>query len=311
MSEQPSFFAAFGGPKRFFILLILGVAVVAYIQWDRKQVANAMQAVGAKLGFRISHVGNSWRLNGSIEGIDVSVKTVSENSAGETRRFTEFELSDPFQPRGRMIGTNQYQGLFESLKDYSWQPTGDAEFDKQVSAEGELAILLGKLDAESRTSIAEATAVGWILDEKVWSLRKSGTFTDPAKIESLIDVGITAARALTSTADANQTASDTDFDPEEAPVTLENAEEALEGFLDPRSLEAAIILVNNGSQSDEVRQRLLSAFYQKDRIPEVIVGLGRVGGLLEIAALESVQGEHEELAKTAIDEIKARLEAQR
>ena len=113
MSEQPSFFAAFGGPKRFFILLILGVAVVAYIQWDRKQVVNAMQAVGAKLGFRISHVGNSWRLNGSIEGIDVSVKTVSENSAGDTRLFTEFELSDPFQPRGRMIGTNQYQGLID------------------------------------------------------------------------------------------------------------------------------------------------------------------------------------------------------
>ena len=74
--KNPLFFA-FGGPEEFFILLILGGAVVAYIQWDRNQAGSAMQEVGNKLGFSISNVGNSWRLKGAIDGVGVSVETVS------------------------------------------------------------------------------------------------------------------------------------------------------------------------------------------------------------------------------------------
>lgn len=307
MSEQSSFFSAFGGPKRFFILLILGVAVVAYIQWDRNQTGSAMQEVGNKRGFSISNVGNSWRLKGAIDSIGVSVETVSELSAGKTYLFTNFELTAPFQPQGRIIGANHYQGLFESFASYSWQSTGDEAFDQEVLVEGELAKWIGKLNAEARLAISEATEAGWILQDQVWSLKRSGTFRNATKIETLIQIGITAARAIMLDTDDFQDVLDSDIDAEKQPVTLDNAEEVLEEFFTPRSLEAAILLMKNGSARDDVRQRLVIAFYEKKRVTEVIIGLGKVGGLNEIALLESVQGEHEALAKKSIEEIKARL----
>jgi hypothetical protein len=91
-----------------------------------------------------------------------------------------------------------------------------------------------------------------------------------------------------------------------APVTAENALDALAEMNTPRSLEAALMLSTADDDRQQIGTRLISAIYANERTEEVIEALASIGGQLEAVVLTSVAGEHEASAKEAIAAIKAR-----
>lgn len=155
-----------------------------------------MRKVGDELGLQVSKEGRRWNLNGRIDDIGVAVKNTTENVGGETRWFTDFNLYAPDQPHGRIVGAGLREKVIRSFQDANRLHTGDADFDEAVFVEGSPAEMLAHLDAAARKAVRAATAAGWELDGVTWKARESGRLMKEQKIRSLLELGLTAARAI-------------------------------------------------------------------------------------------------------------------
>lgn len=316
MAERKSVLDSFGGTRGVIVLAIGFVVATSLYRWQTVGSGNAMQEVGAELGLQVFKEGQRWQLSGRIQDIGITVKTTTENLAGDTQWYTDFKLYAPDQPHGRIVGASFRQKAIGGMQGSEWLSTGDTDFDAAVLVEGDPTVMLAHLDAEARAAIIAATDAGWILEDVTWVAREPGRVTSAEKIHSLLDLGLSAARAtrLDGVRDAaaavleggeNVLPGNTGDLPDS--VTRANALEALAEVNTPRSLEAAIRLARDGDDRQEVRNRLVSAVFANDRMDEVIGVLGEIGGQLEIAVLNSVKGQHEEAAKTAIAAIEKRL----
>lgn len=331
MAEQKSFVVGIGGYKRMILLTVVGVATIIYGYWQESSSSDALQEVGAKLGLQFVQNHYGGQLRGHVDEIDITVNTTSENSQGDSKHFTDFQIDALGQPDARILGAHKMQSVIDSMTDLvqgtEYLNTGDKEFDDDVLIAGDLQVMLARLDAEARTALKAATDAGWKLENRRWTVRKSGLMNDPQKIESILESGIAAARALAWNSEVEVGIQDrAENDPvpgvrevangilerqparTESTVTLENASKLLNDLDESRSLEAALVLSSAGNASDDVKVRLLSAFYTHERKAEVIVALGKVGGSFEASILSTVDDEHRQLAQKAISEIEQRLE---
>lgn len=196
MQKENSIWDRFGG-KRGVILLVVGfVAATVFYRMENVGSGQAMREIGAELGLEVEKKGQRNQLRGRIDDMGVSVETTTENRSGDTRWFTDFAIYAPDQSYGRIVGANLRQKVIDSVQKTEWQPTGDAEFDKSVLVEGEVASLLAELDTETRAAVQAAVEDGWELDGYTWKARKSGRITNAQKIRSLLDSGLAAARAM-------------------------------------------------------------------------------------------------------------------
>jgi hypothetical protein len=313
--------------------MIVAIGLGSWVtHWKIDAGGDAMAEVASELGLHVHQKGRKHQLRGRIDDIDIAVGTTSERLAGDIKYFTDFEINAPDQPAGRILSANLRQKVIAGMTGSKSLVTGDAAFDEAVFIEGDPAILLAHLDAETRSVVIAATEAGWMVEDFTWSARESGRVTNPKKIGALLDAGLAAARALRLAGDqtvalreraeqdplpgvraAAAAAQEMDAGAASAsvpatsePVTPENALEALDEYYTPRSLEAALMLAAAGDDRQDVRSRLSAAIMTRERIAESIEALAKIGGPGEVRVLNSVFGEHEAAAKAAVAEIEAR-----
>lgn len=300
------------------VLLVVGfAAAVGFHHWQNSGSGNALQEIGSELGLQYEEVSQRRQLRGRIDDIGVSVKTTTENRGGDTHWFTDFEISAPDQPHVRMVGASLRQKAIGGLQGEEWLETGEPAFDDAVLIKGDPAEILGRLTEKTRPAIQSATDAGWELEALTWKARESGRMTNAAKIRSILEAGLAAARALQETQGAAVSAAtnsdlptngpaDTTANPSPDSASSTDDLEALAEVNTPRSLDAALRLAKAGDLRQEVRNRLILAVISKERLEEVIALLGEVGGPIDIALLSSIKGEHEEAAQAAIAAIESR-----
>ncbi len=317
MTEHESVLKRFGGVRRIVLMTVVLAFGTGLYHWQSSGAGDAMREVGAELGLKVHEEGQRRQLRGRIDDIGIAVGTTTENRAGDTRWFTDFVLHAPDQPMGRIVGASLRQKAIGTVQGAEWLRTGDPAFDEAVLVTGDPAELSTHLGAEARAAILAATDVGWVLEDMTWTARKSGRMVSAQRIRSILELGLAAARATRrgdvpaasmrhgAETDVSSAARATADAP--APVTPDNALEALAEVNTPRSLEAAMLLARTGDHRQEVRVRLVSAVIADERRGEVIGLLGEIGGPVEVAVLSSVTDEHEEAAKAAIAAIEERL----
>jgi hypothetical protein len=303
MADQGSVLEKFGGIRRIAIMAGLFVVATGFYHWQNSGAGDALREVGEKFGLEVQEQGQRRILRGSVDDIGIVVRTTIDNVGGESRWFTDFTVTAPGQPTGRIVGASLRQKAIGAVQGSDWLSTGDAGFDEAVFVAGDPAEMSAHLDAEARAAILAATDVGWTLEDMIWTVRKSGRMVSARKIRSILELGLAAARATRRTDDPNAPFASAASSPE--PVTLDNALEALAEVNTPRSLDAALLLAGDGDHEQEVRNRLVAAVFAEERLGEVIGVLGEIGGPVEIAVLGSVRGEHEEAAKAAVAAIEA------
>jgi len=333
VSERKSIVETFGGVRRIALLIVVFAVGTWFYHWQTAASGDAMAEVASQLGLQVYAEGQRRQMRGRIDDIGVAVDTTTERLAGDVRWYTDFKIYAPDQPHGRIVGASLRQQAIGGMEGTEWLSTGDEVFDDAVLVEGDPATFLAHLDAEARTAVIAATEAGWALEAFTWSARESGRVGSADKIRSLLEVGLAAARALRSSGDQDAALAErgqNDSSPgvraaaaearkndasgwsgavaeASAPVTRENALDALAEVYTPRSLEAALMLAQAGDDRQEVRGRLVAAISAKERVEEVIAALAKVGGPVEIAMLTVVTGEHEAAAKAAIAQIEGRL----
>jgi hypothetical protein len=304
MADQGSILQKLGGVRRVAIMAALFAAGAGFYHWQNSGAGDALREVGEEFGLEVQENGQRRLLRGSVDDMGIEVRTTIDNVGGESRWFTDYAVTAPGQPSGRIVGASLRQKAIGAMQDSEWLDTGDAAFDDAVLVAGDPTEIAAHLDDEARVAILAAADAGWTLEDGTWRARKSGRMVRATKIRSILDLGMAAARA-TQRNDDPAASGVVAFNSQE-PLTPENAPEVLAELNTPRSLDAALLLASDDRHRQEVRNRLLSAVFAEDRLDEVIPVLGEIGGPVEIAVLSSVQGEHEAAAQAAVAAIEAR-----
>jgi hypothetical protein len=326
MSNSKSYVEIMSGPKRLTLLILAAVVILVWMRWDDRSSVNALKEVSAKLGFSFVEKGKRAEMMGVVDGVNVHIKTTAENSGGDLRWFTDFELRDIDQPDGRIMPASMRQSVIDYVAGAESLSTGDEDFDNAVLVAGDLQEMIGLLNSDARLAIKAATEWGWEFNEGMWTVRRSGRMTNPDKIESILDLGIAAANALRSDVeveeairrraenDPNQGVREIAqgiLDQNRTVVTLENADELLNDLYGPSSLDAALLLVREGKSHENIILRISSAVLAKERSEETIPALGKIGGDFEAMMLSTIDDERKELAQKAIAEIEQRLQSEK
>ena len=324
MSNSKSFVEIMGGPKRLALLTLATVAIIVWIQWDNQSSVNALEEVSAKLKFSFVDKGKRAEVTGVIDGFNVRIKTTTDNTGGDVRWFTDYELTSIDQPGGKILPASMRQSVIDSVTGSEYITTGDEDFDNEVLVAGDKQEMLGLLNADARLAIKSATEWGWELNEGIWTVRRSGRMTNPDMIISILDLGVAAANALRTDPEDDEairqqadpiegvgTGAQGILDQNPTVVTLENADELLDDLYGPSSLDAALLLVREGRSHENIIVRLTSAVLAKERSEETIPALGKIGGDFEAAMLSTIDDDRKDLAQKAIAEIEQRLQSQK
>lgn len=339
MRERKSVLQSFGGGKGVILLVVGFSLVIGYESWQRIGSGSAMEEVARDLGLQIDTEGRRHQLRGRIDGIGVAVDMTSERTGGTTgnvRDFTRFRLYAPGAPPGKIVGASLRQRAIGGLTGAERIATGDDAFDEEVFVIGPVGTMLAHLDAEARTAIRAATNAGWSLEAGTWEAHESGLVTDPDTIRRLLDLGLAAARAVrfegdvetalreraesdpvagiqaTATAALGPTSAEepakqrTTATDNGVPMSPEQARDVLNRADPGHGLEAALVLADSGDDRQAVRDALIFALINRERQAQAIEALGKIGGLVEAAALNTVKGEHQAAAEAAIEAIRAR-----
>lgn len=306
------------------MLALAAVAIVVWIRWDDSSSVNALEEVSAKLNLSFVEKGKRAEVMGVVDGVDVRIKTTTDNTGGEVRWFTDYELGGIDQPGGRILPASMRQSVIDYVAGSEYLSTGDEDFDNDVLVAGDLQEMKSLLNADARLAIKTATEWGWELNEGIWTVRRSGRMTNPDKIISILELGIAAANTLRSDLELDEairkqadsievegTGSQGISDQNPTIVTLENADELLDDLYGPLSLDAALLLVSEGRSHENIILRITSAVLAKERPEETIPAIGKIGGEFEAAMLSTIDDDRKDLAQKAIAEIEQRLQAQK
>ena len=185
-----------GGPKRLAMLVFGAMAAIVLIRWDGWRSAEALEEIGSRLNLVFVQKGQRAEVSGVVDGVDVRIRTTTDNSGGDVRWFTDFELDAFDQPEARIRAVSIRQSMIDYVQNGEYVSTGDNDFDDAVLVSGDLEEMIARLDVAARFAVKNATDTGWELKNGMWKLRKSGRMTNAENIQSVLELGIVAANAL-------------------------------------------------------------------------------------------------------------------
>jgi len=317
---------AFGGALGLMALVGAFALVMGIQWWQRQGAADAMAEVAPQLGLTVDGEGLRQSMRGSINGIQVTVETVSEALGERQGLYTRFRLVGPNPPPGSIAPSSLREQAIGLATGSAQLITGDDTFDAAVRVVGQRGPMLAHLNANARLAIVAAAAEGWALKDGTWEALEASRVRDPDRIRLLVELGVKAAKASQydgSLDDALRARAASDPDegvrasakaaiaapdaPTVAPVVPADIGDAEAALQDPaRAFEAALTLAEAGDDRKEVRMALVGALPDRERAGRAIPALGKVGGVLEAMSLQGVKGEHEAAALAAIAAIEAR-----
>ena len=127
-----------GGPKRLAMLVFGAMAAIVLIRWDGWRSAEALEEIGSRLNLVFVQKGQRAEVSGVVDGVDVRIRTTTDNSGGDVRWFTDFELDAFDQPEARIRAVSIRQSMIDYVQNGEYVSTGDNDFDDAVLVSGDL-----------------------------------------------------------------------------------------------------------------------------------------------------------------------------
>ncbi|MEM9300522.1 MAG: hypothetical protein AAGE01_00340 [Pseudomonadota bacterium] len=196
-AEATSKLDAFGGVRGIVAMVAIVAAMIGYRVWERGAAADALGMVADELGLTAVRNGRHSAMNGQIDGVGVSVRTLSERSGGtDFRNYTDFVIQAPRGPSGRIVPASLRELTIGGVSGDERVVSGDAAFDESVIVSAMEAATLTALGADGRAAVVAATDAGWELERYRWKARMAGHLTDAQRIETILELGLAAERSL-------------------------------------------------------------------------------------------------------------------